>query len=178
MQRGLRTESVAPPDVIKRQGEVLHVTDRVATVELYPAAGCAGCEQQRRLGFGPGHCGIDLLGLSKSAQRSTVEIPINLSDQTPARTGDTVEVHIQAPNARWLALACQVYAVPTLGLILGATVGTGVSEPCAIVLAALGLCAGSWLGRRSVHVPPSMAELCGTGTPAMRIVNIALEARS
>lgn len=177
-QRGLLTDSTTLPDAIKRQGVVRCSHGAVATVELFAVAGCVGCETQRRAGFGPGHCGIDLLGLSQSAQKTTIEIPINTIDGAIIKTGDTVEVHIQAPNARWVALACRVYAVPTLGLMLGATLGSLANELAALVLATLGLCIGLWFGRQSVQVPHSMAELEVPVQPALRIVNIAIEARN
>jgi len=177
-QLGLLTKPKHQPDVIKRQGKILRRQRTLLEVELFPVAGCVGCEKQRQLGLGPGHCGIDLLGLSKSAHNPTVQVPINPHNSAAFNEGDTVEVQLPAPNAAWVVLAARVYGVPTLGLILGATLGSGAGEPVAVVLAALGLCAGLWFGRRSVHVPQSMAELCGTAPPAMRIVNTATEARS
>lgn len=147
-------------------------------VDLLPVAGCVGCEKQRRAGKGPGHCGVDLLGLSKPAHYTRIEIPCARSDELALETGDRVDVLLPAPDAQWIAMACLVYAVPTAGLVLGAALGSLAGEASAAVLAALGLCAGLWFGRRSVHVPLSMVELCGPAKPGLRIVNIALEARS
>ena len=177
-QLGLLTDSTPEPETIARQGVVRRCEDPVAFIELHPPAGCAGCERQRRAGFGPGHCGIDLLGLSKPAQNSVVEVPSQAFDGSVLKPGDAVEVNIQAPNKRWVALACRVYGVPTVGLVLGASLGGLASELAALLLAALGLFAGLWFGRRSVHVPQSITELCITAQPGLRIVNVAFEARS
>ena len=168
---------------IKRLGVVRRKHGVSASIELLPMSGCIGCERMRRAGTGPGHCGIDLLGLTRSvsaqsAQHVTIDIPNQCADGSLVNVGDTVEVHISAPDWHWVALACRVYVVPTMGLILGAAVGRAAGEPAAIVFAMLGLCAGLYLGRRSVHVPQSITQLTRPVLPALRIVNLDLEARS
>ena len=178
MQLGLLTEAPPVTDTITRHGVVRDSQGAMMLVELLPVAGCAGCERQRSQGFGPGHCGIDLLGLSRTENNSTVKIPMDTFGGTAPNVGDAVEVTISAPNKRWVALAFRVYAIPTIGLVLGASIGSLTGEPAALLLAAVGLSIGLWFGRRSVHVPQSITELCITAQPGLRIVNVAIEARS
>jgi len=190
-QHGSLTDSTAQPDAVKRRGVVIGCEDSIAYIKLFPVAGCVGCERMQRLGYGPGHCGIDLLGLSRLAQNPTIEIPIHTIDgiadgadlrvglsaglRVGLRVGDTVEVLVQAPNATWVLLASRVYGLPTFGLMLGATIGSLVGEPVAIGLAALGLFAGLWFGRRSGQLAQSMSELLRPEQPSMRIVNKVIE---
>ncbi len=168
-----------------RSGDVQRIERHHVVVELHPIAGCAGCEKQRLAGRGPGHCGIDLLGLSQSTlarEARTVRVPIHPpnahSTPLPYSVGERVAVLIPAPNVDWLALALRVYGLPTAGLLLGVSVGTLAGEATSVALAAMGLCAGLWLGRRSVHVPQSLSLFSGPGHAALRIVNTTVQPRS
>jgi len=144
-------------------------------------AGCTGCERQRKAGFGPGHCGIDLLGLNRESSLTRVSLSRSELNPQPLTTpvpGDELEVEIPAPNRAWLGLAMAVYGIPTIALLLGASAGSAAGEWQAALGGLIGLCAGLWFGRRSVHVPPSMASLTGPGNPVMRIVSVDTHVRS
>lgn len=161
---------------IQRDATVVAVSDASVLVELWPISGCAGCERQRQAGFGPGHCGIDLLGLSTSPSvRSFIEVPLSnvrmsTGSASDCRIGESVRVELPEPDARWLTLVFMVYGLPTLGLLVGAGLGALVGEPAAIATAFAGLFAGLHIGRRAVHVSHSAQSFKGPLRPDVRIV--------
>jgi len=159
-----------------RQATVHSVTGSIALLSVTMGAGCAGCERQQKNGRGPGHCGIDLLGLAKPNEHQLVPVPVPKTLNLSA--GDTVLVQVPSADTAWLSLTLWVYGVPTLGLVLGVSAGSVMGDSLAIAGGFIGLWAGLWLGRRSVHVPQSMLDNSGPVCDSMRIVNTVTELRS
>lgn len=180
------------PSRLWRRGKVTRIDDAFVSVALLPQVGCAGCEKAQKMGIGPGHCGIDLLGLANTSQPIVVRVPITDAQRAGATSklshqpfmnnsltvGDAVDVQINGPSDAWLALVLRVYGVPTVGLLAGAGLGGVVSEIGSLLLGLLGLCAGLWFSRRSVHIPTSLVALTGPHQPTLRIVNRANTSRS
>jgi len=92
---------VSTPDATLRRAVVLAVLDTKVQLELTPQGACSGCEQRRTKGVGPGHCGIDLLGLSQAAQGARLFVPVPLDDVGTLKVGDVVSVVLPAAS-----LAC------------------------------------------------------------------------
>ncbi len=155
---------------IQRQAVVQHCGGAKATLALLPLAGCAGCERQRQAGFGNGHCGVDLLGLSSAKNRTLIEVSVSEQQALQLTVGSEVSVQIPTADKHWLSLALQVYGYPTLGLMVGAVIGSLFSEWASVALSVVGLCTGLWLGRRFVRIPSSMASLAAFAGPITRIV--------
>jgi len=158
-----------------RRAIILSINETEAHLQLSPLTTCVGCERQRERGVGPGHCGIDLLGLSQGGGGATLSVPIPTSGQL--NVGDDVMVHLPAASLKWLILAFKVYGLPVLGLLCGVTLGTQWNELAGASIGMLGLCAGLCLGRRSCHVPQSLVAMSSPGYAPMRIVSKAAEFR-
>jgi len=146
--------------------------DAYAQVELLPLAGCSGCERQRKAGFGPGHCGIDLFGLRNKTNRVLIPVSLSPCQTRSLKLGDSVDVRIPAPNGQWLAIAFQVYGFPVLGLIAGAALGSVIHEFASVTFSLLGCWAGLHIGRRLAHVSQSIATLSENSLAATRIVSV------
>jgi hypothetical protein len=168
-----------------RLGTVTRIDDEFVSVALLPEVGCAGCKKAQKMGIGPGHCGIDLLGLARTSQPIVVRVPITDTQLSGATfksshqpfmndsltVGDAVDVQINGPSDAWLTLVLRVYGVPTAGLLAGAGLGGVVNEIGSLLLGLLGLCTGLWFSRRSVHIPTSLVALVGPHQPPLRIVS-------
>ncbi len=167
---------------IQRSGVVVSPGVDCLIVELLPMPGCVGCERQRRAGFGPGHCGLDLLGLAKASMRCVVEVAVADAAKNrharPYQPGDTVQIEMPPPSADWLMLAFKVYMLPTAGLLTGATIGQSAGEPVAIVSAIAGLFTGLLIGRRTVHDQKIALKLSRSELCTLRIVNAVDDHRS
>ncbi len=171
-----------------RRGEVTRIENDWVSVALLPQLGCAGCQKAQKMGTGPGHCGIDLLGLAKTSQPVVVRVSLSESHQAigssdanrqnALKVGDPVDVQINAASDAWVALVLRVYGVPTAGLLAGAALGGAFNEFGSLLLGLLGLCAGLWFSRRSVHIPTSLLTLTGPHQPTLRIVNRVIDTRS
>jgi len=161
-----------PAAFTQRSGVVRHSSGTHAQVELLPLAGCEGCERQRKAGFGSGHCGIDFFGLSDKKNRSLISVSLDEHQKSSVVAGDAVEVHIPAPNGQWLALALRVYGFPTVGLMIGAALGSTLNELASIVFSVVGCGAGLLFGRRLIDTSQSIAVLGKPCMPSTRIVSV------
>jgi len=168
-----------PSNTVKRVGVIQQClppsdttqTDARVQVELLPIAGCSGCERQRKAGFGSGHCGIDLFGLADKKNHTVLTIPLSQHQAATLPPGHRVEVHIPAPNGQWLAIALQVYGLPTAGLIAGAAIGSMVNELASVALSLLCGWAALYIGRKSAQAPLCFAQLSESKLGAARIVS-------
>lgn len=137
------------------EAKVLAVAGTSATVSVDAAAVCQRCAAGRG-------CGAGLFG----KRQQPAELVVNVPPGVVLKAGDRVRLDLVPAHllrAAWLA-----YGLPLAGLLLGAILASRLfpsNELAAVLLAALGLLAGAWQGRRTLtrsgclrHCVPTASE--------------------
>jgi sigma-E factor negative regulatory protein RseC len=110
--------------MLREQGIVEKISSWRAVVRVQPSLSCAGCEAR-------GACEV----------HGDKKLLVEVRNDLEAKVGDTVEISM--PSGSVLKVSLLVYALPIVGLILGA------------------LSAGIWAG--AFHIPSTPASLIGAG---------------
>jgi sigma-E factor negative regulatory protein RseC len=125
--------------MIEQQGIVVETDGHMAAVASHGAGSCGGCKANE---------GCGTASLARFFQRR--ERILWVQNPVAAQTGDQVIVGMEESallRSAWLA-----YAVPVIGLLLGAIAGdrlagTGLEEPMALVFGLTGLIIGLLVSR-------------------------------
>jgi sigma-E factor negative regulatory protein RseC len=110
--------------MLREQGIVEKIASQRAVVRIQPSSACAGCEAR-------GACQV----------HGDKKLLVDVKNDLEAKVGDTVEISM--PSGSVLKVSLLVYALPILGLILGALSGS------------------VWAG--AFHTPSTPASLIGGG---------------